>query len=379
MRDDKRNRGCISELGKRGARRREVLRKRATDRSGVAVDCGLSAVGNQQSARTNSYTWGNDLSGSLQGAGGVGGLLAVCIASTCNSQPVTCNSYYPLYDHNGNVERYVARNGATVASFQYDAFGNTVASALMNSGTHERMNFSFRFSTKYWDVETGLVMFQLRSCSPALGCWMCRDKFGELGGIGLLTMLRNDLINDIDYLGLMSMNDWGKPPLAGLPRLEPYDPYRPPTIGPAPAPSVPPNTPAINLPSPYGFPRPGDFRHHGNWGGPGWAAGRYIPEGDLKESDFKVFHTDDRDLCYKNHDRCIWECHRDLCNKNDDKLNKCIRSCDYKLSICLYKIPRYNPSFYMTSQWAPLRADIEAGLFLEPIPFVVHGGLQALY
>jgi len=77
---------------------------------------------------------------------------------------------------------------------------------------------------------------------------MCREKFGEFGGIGLLAMLRNDTINDVDYLGLMSMQDWGKPqmpglprfdpydpdrPTIGLPRLEPYDPYKPPTIGPA--------------------------------------------------------------------------------------------------------------------------------------------------
>ena len=43
------------------------------------------AIGNQQSAVTNRYVWGNDLSGTLQGAGGVGGLLAVSISSSTNS------------------------------------------------------------------------------------------------------------------------------------------------------------------------------------------------------------------------------------------------------------------------------------------------------
>lgn len=194
------------------------------------------------------YTWGNDLSGSLQGAGGVGGLLAVTTYSTSNNQPVTCNSYYPLFDHNGNVERCVSRNGATAASFQYDAFGNTVSQTFTQSGNNAFTHF--RYSTKYFDVEAGLVMFQLRPYSPALGRWMCRDKFGEYGGIGLLAMLRNDTINDVDYLGLMSMQDWGKPQMPGLPRFEPYDPDRP-------------HRPSFNLPLPPG--RSLQYNPGGKW------------------------------------------------------------------------------------------------------------------
>ena len=203
------------------------------------------AIGNQQSAITNLYVWGTDLSGSLQGAGGVGGLLAVsCVSS--NTSYLLPLTYYPLYDHNGNVERYVARNGVTVAAFQYDAFGNTVSETFTQSGNNAFTHF--RFSTKYFDIETGLVMFQLRPYSPTLGRWICRDKFGEFGGIGLLTMLRNDPINDVDYLGLMSMQDWGRPQMPGLPRLEPSDPYR---------------RPSFNLPLPPG--RSLQYNPSGRW------------------------------------------------------------------------------------------------------------------
>ena len=45
-------------------------------------------------ALSQSFTWGIDLSGSLQGAGGVGGLLAVSDSS---------GSYFPTYAGNGNV------------------------------------------------------------------------------------------------------------------------------------------------------------------------------------------------------------------------------------------------------------------------------------
>ena len=46
----------------------------------------------QQSAST-CYIWGADLSGTLDGAGGVGGLRA-------NEDGGAC--YFPLYDNNGN-------------------------------------------------------------------------------------------------------------------------------------------------------------------------------------------------------------------------------------------------------------------------------------
>ena len=67
----------------------------------------------------NSYTWGLDLSGSMQGAGGVGGLLAVKEASSL---------FYLTYDGNGNVSEYLDSTGAAVAHYQYDAFGNTTVS-----------------------------------------------------------------------------------------------------------------------------------------------------------------------------------------------------------------------------------------------------------
>ncbi|MBR2940079.1 MAG: RHS repeat protein, partial [Kiritimatiellae bacterium] len=49
------------------------------------------------------YFWGLDLSETLQGAGGVGGLLAVSINGAF---------YIPCYDNNGNVTKYVGETGA---------------------------------------------------------------------------------------------------------------------------------------------------------------------------------------------------------------------------------------------------------------------------
>jgi len=48
------------------------------------------------------YFWGLNLSGTLQGAGGVGGLLAV----SRNGQ-----LYFPTFDNNGNVTKYIDESG----------------------------------------------------------------------------------------------------------------------------------------------------------------------------------------------------------------------------------------------------------------------------
>ena len=87
-----------------------------------------------------------DLSGSIQGAGGVGGLLAVNEHSGG-----TITSYYPTYDGNGNVSEYLDSNGDKVAHYEYDAFGNEITAA--STGTKKaasvgNLNSSFDLSSK---------------------------------------------------------------------------------------------------------------------------------------------------------------------------------------------------------------------------------------
>ncbi len=170
------------------------------------------AIGNTQSAVTNYYTWGLDLSGSLQGAGGVGGLLAVTTCTTDNNQPVTCNTYFPCYDANGNVTGYVDTNGTVRARYEYSPFGGITAQSgdMADAFTH-------RFSTKPFDAETGLVVYQLRPYSPVLGRWLSRDPIGEAGGANAYVFGANNAIVNSDPFGLWHENthyrntrDWAK-------------------------------------------------------------------------------------------------------------------------------------------------------------------------
>lgn len=159
---------------------------------------GWNAIAKLNAASSNalmaSYYWGLDWSGTLQGAGGVGGLLMVQEGG---------NSYLPMFDGNGNVMGLLkASDGTIAAAYEYDAFGQT----LRESGTYAASN-PFRFSTKYTDIETGLVYYGLRYYSPTLGRFINKDPIEEQGGLNLYGFCHNNAINKWDYLG-MDVPDW---------------------------------------------------------------------------------------------------------------------------------------------------------------------------
>lgn len=140
----------------------------------------------------SSYSWGLDVSGSMQGAGGVGGLLSV----TSHPSPVT--RHFACHDGNGNVTGLVsASDGALTAEYDYTAFGET----LLIEGPAAALN-PFRFSTKYTDPETGLNYYGFRYYAPSTGRWLSRDPIEEEGGVNLYGMVGNDAVNQIDPKGL---------------------------------------------------------------------------------------------------------------------------------------------------------------------------------
>ncbi len=138
------------------------------------------------------YVWGLDLDGTLQGAGGVGGLLAV-IRSNSNSNS---SLYLPTYDANGNVSEYVATNGEIVAHYDYSPFGETLIEAGNLAST-----FTHRFSTKPWCPVTGLYEYQMRKYRPEIGRWLSRDPIGERGGMNEFLYCENTPLRNVDGIG----------------------------------------------------------------------------------------------------------------------------------------------------------------------------------
>jgi len=147
-----------------------------------------------------TYTRGNDLSGTLQDAGGIGGLLA----RTDNGQMIAGNpaahAYY-FSDGNGNVTMLVNTNGTILAQYAYDPFGNT----LWMSGPLATAN-TYRFSSKEWNDHAGLYYYGRRFYDPLLQRWPNRDPLEEDGGINLYEFVKNSPISWFDSDGAAPMS-----------------------------------------------------------------------------------------------------------------------------------------------------------------------------
>ena len=155
-----------------------------------------------------TYTWGLDLSGSIQNAGGVGGLLSVTDYST--QTPLVS---YPTYDGNGNISEYLTEQSSSASSgnsssgtqelglitahYEYDAFGNVIKK------TGDK-NYTYQFSTKPFDTLTGLNYYNYRLYDSTNGRWINRDPIEEQGGLNLYAFVGNNGVNKWDVLGFLN-------------------------------------------------------------------------------------------------------------------------------------------------------------------------------
>jgi len=181
-----------------------------------AVTGHRSGVTGEEADSVRYYTWGRDLSGSLQGAGGVGGLLAI---STVHPPEATENwnlktenfkTLYPTYDANGNIGQLINADANVVAAYAYDPFGNVTEMAGAEAAENP-----WRFSTKPVEAGTGWLYYGFRYYNPETGRWASRDPIMESGGENLYGFVWNNGVGETDYLGFASL---GNPPdeLLGL-------------------------------------------------------------------------------------------------------------------------------------------------------------------
>ena len=168
----------------------------------------LAAVLNGGNGLSQAFMRGLDLSGTLQGAGGVGGLLAVLDQSTINNQP---SAHFVASDANGNVVLLVnAADGKESARYEYGPF----AEPLRATGVMGKAN-PIRFSTQFADDVTGDLKYLYRDLTQ-FGRLPSKDPIGELGfetlwrgraslrgdGPNLYLFVRNAPVSFIDAFGL---------------------------------------------------------------------------------------------------------------------------------------------------------------------------------
>ncbi len=144
----------------------------------VLVHDGMRAL--QAQTTTNgpqvTSTRGTNLSGSMEGAGGIGGLLGRSHGYSAGNW--STHNYYHA-DGNGNVTYLVNSSQTLAARYRYDAYGNLLSiwESFYNLGTAN----TYRFSSKEVHLLTGLYYYGYRWYAPNVQRWVSSDPLGEPG------------------------------------------------------------------------------------------------------------------------------------------------------------------------------------------------------
>jgi RHS repeat-associated protein len=137
-----------------------------------------------------TYTRGRDLSGSIGGAGGIGGLLGRTDAN---------GSAFYHADGLGNITALINSSNNLVAQYLYSPFGQVIA----KWGAYQDLN-EMQFSSVPHHNPSGYSMFPYRVYDAVLMRWVSSDPIGELGGLNLYGFVFNSPPNLTDPMGLFA-------------------------------------------------------------------------------------------------------------------------------------------------------------------------------
>jgi len=133
-----------------------------------------------------TYLRGLDMSGSLSGAGGIGGLLA---------RTDTNGSTFYHADGSGNITALIDGSENIVARYAYNPFGKVIAQWGTLAGANEMQSTSKPLCR-------GLTDSVLRWYDSDIDRWPNQDPIGERRGINPYTFVGNSPIDRVDPLGL---------------------------------------------------------------------------------------------------------------------------------------------------------------------------------
>ena len=138
-----------------------------------------------------AYTRGQDLSGTFEGAGGIGGLLERSSGYSGGSWPT---HYFYHADGNGNVTYLATTLLGTAASYRYDPYGNTISAT-------DSIGNVYRFSSKEQHLNSGFYYYGYRFYAPSLQRWPNRDPLDEEFDYNLYRFAYNSPVEWIDAEG----------------------------------------------------------------------------------------------------------------------------------------------------------------------------------
>jgi RHS repeat-associated protein len=171
---------------------------------------GMLIVQERNSSNTPQvhYSRGLDLSGTIHGAGGIGGLLMRSHGYSAGNWS-SHNTYHS--DANGNVTALVNSSGVLQASYKYNPYGGLISSsgALASANT---MRFSSKPAIFSSSGAWGFFYYGYRFYDPVNQRWLNRDPIEERGGISMYRFSQSAPLDWLDPHGLQGWNDiWDNP------------------------------------------------------------------------------------------------------------------------------------------------------------------------
>jgi len=109
-------------------------------------------------------------------------------------------TYYYHYNGHGDVVALTDSIGIVVAEYDFDAWGNPVATGLEGTVVNP-----YRYAGYRWDAETGMYYLNARYYLPSVGRFITRDSFhgfeDEPQSVNLYVYTKNNPVNIIDPTG----------------------------------------------------------------------------------------------------------------------------------------------------------------------------------
>jgi RHS repeat-associated protein len=133
-----------------------------------------------------TFTHGVDLSGSIGGAGGIGGLLAIRHTNSVN--------YLCRHNGRGDVTELRLTNGTVVAAYSFSAYGKTLTQTNV-------YNQNLRWQTRPVHQRSGYVYMLGRWYNPDTGQFLARDPAGESGDLSTYRYAFGSPLNYLDPNG----------------------------------------------------------------------------------------------------------------------------------------------------------------------------------
>lgn len=113
------------------------------------------------------------------------------------------NVLIPVHNHCGHVSALLTLQGELVETTRYTAYGESTTTNISHPKITQASS-PWRFSSKWYDHESGFYYFGRRYYDPSMGRWITQDPLGDKGGPNLYAYALNSPLTHFDTYGLFS-------------------------------------------------------------------------------------------------------------------------------------------------------------------------------